>query len=129
MRILALPLLLIATACSAVDFQPVVNVVDDSATVSWVPPTTRVDDSPLPPDEIASYYVIGYGLSTDQAPIEVTVPAPATSHTIEGLSPGLNEFAVRTVDTNGLSADWSDVVTKVIKPNIPPAPVSGPLAE
>jgi len=110
--ILLTPLFAIQSACAEL---VLVNdpAPSDSATLSWAPPTTRTDGSPLSPDEIMGYE-IAYAQKELPGQNVIPVPAGETSYTFESLSPGTNQYAVRTVDSGNLRADWSDIVEKVI---------------
>ena len=86
--------------------------VSGSATVSWVPPTTNVDGSPL--TNLAGYR-IAYGSSASSLSQTVEIPSPTvTSATIERLSAGTWYFAVRAYTATGVESDLSNVGQKTI---------------
>lgn len=85
------------------------------ATLSWSPPTTHMDGSPLSPSEIKSYQVY-YGKETSLTPSnsqQVNV-GNATSYTVTGLSSGAYQFAVTTIDTNNNESGFSTIGSKNI---------------
>lgn len=96
------------------------KVADDAARVSWVPPTARTDETPLPPEEIDGYRV--YWGETEATVTENSVGTTETTYTVTGLAPGTWYFAVRAIDTNGLVSDLSTIATKTILSTAPPQP-------
>jgi hypothetical protein len=83
-----------------------------SATVSWVPPTTHVDGSPL--TNLAGYRIV-YGSSADQLTASVNIPnAVVTAATIENLAPGTWYFAVKAYTTANVESDLSQVGQKTV---------------
>ena len=88
------------------------------STLSWEPPTTRVDGTPMALEEIKEYrafytvdgqpakggefFVIGPGATGEQITLELTPRA----------EPYVVSFAILTVDTNGLESVMSDTVSK-----------------
>jgi hypothetical protein len=90
----------------------VVAATTGSATVSWSPPTTFVDGTPI--RNLAGYRVV-YGTSPSALSSTVAIPSPViTSTTIEALTPGTWYFAVKAYTTAGVESDLSTVVFKVI---------------
>lgn len=78
-----------------------------SVDLSWSPPTNRENGDDLPPEEIASYEIyITNGIATAVIP----VPAPATSKTINDLSPGKYLLSIAAIDTDGLKSAPSDLI-------------------
>ena len=83
-----------------------------SATVSWSPPTSFEDGTPIA--NLAGYKVV-YGQSSTELSLSVTIPNPViTSTTIEGLSRGTWYFAVKAYTTANVESDLSNVAYKII---------------
>jgi hypothetical protein len=83
-----------------------------SATVSWSPPTTFEDGTPI--ENLAGYRVV-YGLSSTELSESVTIPSTAiTSTTIEGLSRGTWYFAVKAYTTANVESNLSNIAYKTI---------------
>lgn len=75
-----------------------------AAVLTWIPPTFNVDGTQL--IDLASYDV-WYGCSQSGVYTDVeTLPAPANTHTIEGLS-GTCYFAVKAINSKGESSAFS----------------------
>ena len=83
-----------------------------SATVSWSPPATNVDGTPL--TNLAGYRVV-YGQSSSDLSNSLEIPGPRiTSAVIEALTPSTWYFAVKAYTTAGIESDLSNVVFKII---------------
>jgi len=83
-----------------------------SATVSWTPPTSYVDGTPLA--GLAGYRIV-YGTSPSNLSKSVKIPNPAiTSATIEALPRGTWYFAVKAYTTAAIESDLSTVGYKTI---------------
>ena len=82
-----------------------------SARVSWSPPTTRVDGTPL--GTIGSFRIY-YGRSQSQLDQVASVSSGLTSYQINNLEQGTWYFAVAARDTAGLESAKSTVVSKTI---------------
>ncbi len=83
-----------------------------SATLTWTPPTERVDGTPL--TNIAGYG-IAYGRTSgiyDQV-LEINNPGIST-YMVENLNQGTWFFAVYVYDDLGLTSDYSDEASKEI---------------
>lgn len=91
----------------------------DAARVSWSPPVERVDGTPLPVEELAGYE-LHWGTSAGSLTETLFVTSDVTQHMITGLSDGTWYFAVKAVDTNNLTSDFSTVVSKTIEPQQEP---------
>jgi hypothetical protein len=92
----------------AADVEPATG----SATVSWSPPVTNVDGSPI--TNLAGYRVV-YGTSSNNLSNSVVVSSPLiTSAVIEALAPGTWYFAVKAYTTDSIESDLSNVVSKTI---------------
>ena len=83
-----------------------------SATLSWLPPTTRVDGSPLL--GLAGYH-ISYGTSVGSYPNTVVIPnGGVTSAVVGNLPPATYYFVISAYDTAGVESDKSPAVSKTI---------------
>lgn len=83
-----------------------------SVTLSWMPPTTRVDGSSL--SNLAGYR-IGYGTRAGSYPNMITLSNPGlTSYVLENLSPGTYHFVIVAIDADGLESSLSNPASKVI---------------
>lgn len=74
--------------------------------ISWNPPTTRLDGSPLPREEVQEYLIRGLFPETvrvTSSPVEFRVP------------PGTYHVQMATVDTTGLVSAFSDVIPLVVE--------------
>lgn len=88
----------------------------DTATVmlSWTAPLTRVDGSSIALSEIQSYEIL-YGSSPDRLSNTKTVDGGQTSAEVTGLSPGTWYFAIRVIDTDGLTSQNSQTLTHTVQ--------------
>jgi hypothetical protein len=83
-----------------------------SATISWTPPTTNTDNTPL---TNLQGYRIRYGTDTSNLNQVVDVPnAGITSAIIESLAPGTWYFGVRAYNTSNVESDLSSIRSKTI---------------
>jgi hypothetical protein len=82
-----------------------------SATLSWMPPTERVDGSPI--GELAGYEVLWGQTSRDYDNV-VELDAGITRYFISGLGPGTWYFAIRSKTADGLESQLSQEVSKTI---------------
>lgn len=98
-----------------------------TVTVTWTPPTTNTDESPIPATGEGSLtnYRIEYGTCIGAAfgtkAGEVTRPAPATSATLN-LNPGTTCVRVSVANTYGNESAPSNVASKVVAPPTPKPP-------
>ena len=89
-----------------------------TSTLSWEPPTERVDGTPLAAEEIKEYrvyYTIDGTAPGEGEPIVVSGTSASETVTLELLprvEPYVVSFAIKTVDTDGLGSALSEVVTK-----------------
>jgi len=80
---------------------------NSSVTLSWTPPSTKVDGSGL--DDLDGYQIL-YGTSSDALTSEIIITNPSIStYVIEGLSPATYYFVVRAYNTNGVRAPYSNI--------------------
>ncbi len=83
-----------------------------TATLSWLPPTTRTDGSPLV--NLAGYR-IHYGTAPTAFPNRIQLAnAGLTTYVVENLPPGTWYFSATAYDANGAESDYSSVVSKTI---------------
>jgi len=93
---------------------------DDTATLSWTPPTENTDGTAYTdPDG----YLINFGQAPEPDPVDLPGPLdselalgdPAqTSTVIPGLAPGTWSFVIRARNQAGTLSDFSNVASKVI---------------
>ena len=82
-----------------------------AATVSWTPPTERVDGSPI--GTISSYRIY-YGRNSAQLDQAVNVSGGLTSFHIDNLVQGTWYFSVTATCADGLESARSAMVSKTI---------------
>lgn len=82
-----------------------------SAVLSWSPPTTNADGTPITG---LTGYVISYGLSPTAMTNRVTVPAPASSYSFPSLAAGTWYFEIAAVNKFNVASTQSAVVSKII---------------
>lgn len=83
-----------------------------SATLSWEPPTTNTDGSPLTD---LTGYVIRYGTSPDDLATELRLDNPGlTTYVLTGLEPGTWYFQVAAFNSAGLESAPSTTVSKTV---------------
>lgn len=85
------------------------------AILTWTAPTTDTDGNPLPPGDIAGYYVY-HGLvdpitASNSTQIDV---GNVTSYIFTDLPPGVNYFAVVAYTTGGTQSTFSNVGSKTV---------------
>lgn len=87
---------------------------DDRATLTWTPPTTNTDGSPL--NNLASYKVYwGTGLTGTTWPNSAPVSSPsATSFVVQPLTPGPYRFVVTAINATGVESMFSNIATKTV---------------
>ena len=100
---------------SSVSLAPFAIEVDPAsgrAALTWTPPTTNVDGSPVA--QLAGY-AVAFGRSSGVLDQLITVnDASATSYTVEGLEPGVWYFSVRAVALTGTESAYSNIATTQI---------------
>ena len=83
-----------------------------SATLSWQPPTTRTDGTPL--TNLAGYH-IRYGTANGNYPNVITIPnGGLTSAVVESLPPATWFFVISAYDSTGAESANSSPVSKTI---------------
>jgi putative Ig domain-containing protein len=89
----------------------VLQAANGTATVSWTPPTTNTDDTPV---DLASYRVM-YGRAADVLDQIAPVSNPGlATYTVENLSQGTWYFGVVAVNSSGIESMLSNVASKTI---------------
>ncbi len=119
-KLLMLALLFILIGCGGGggDAVSVDGAAVTNASLTWTPPTTRMNGSTLFDSDIASYKVY-YG-TTISGPYPNIVPVaksactPSCVATITGLSSGTYYFVVTVIDTAAYESGYSTEVVKVI---------------
>jgi len=87
-------------------------VVTGSATLSWLPPTTRDDGSAL--QNLAGFN-IRYGTSAGAYTEQISVSTPGvTSYQVDNLQAGTYYFVITAVDSAGIESNYSASVSKTI---------------
>ena len=91
----------------------VVAVASGSATLSWTPPTTNTDGSPL--TNLAGYRV-HWGTAVGNYPSSVRLDNPGlASYVVENLAPGTYYFVVTALNSAGAESQFSNVASKTIQ--------------
>ncbi len=87
------------------------NSPGNSATLTWDPPSTNADGTPLTDlDGYKIYYCTSSGNYT-----KVVNVGNVTTYKIEPLNPGTYYFTVTAYDTSGNESDYSNEVSRIIK--------------
>jgi hypothetical protein len=90
----------------------VVAVATGSATLSWIPPTTNTDGSPL--TNLAGYRV-RWGPAAGTYTSSVTLSNPGlTAYVVGNLVPGTYYFVVTALNSAGAESQFSNVASKTI---------------
>ena len=99
-----------------------------SATLTWQPPTTRTDGTPL--TNLAGYR-IRYGTAPESYSNVLTIPnGGITSAVVSDLPPATYYFVASAYDTSGAESNNSSAVSKTAKSSISPRMLSvAPLAQ
>jgi hypothetical protein len=88
------------------------QVQTGSATISWTPPTTNADGSPL---TNLRGYKIYYGTNSSNLTQVLDLPNPGTSRgVVENLAPGTWYFAVTSYNSSNVESNRSNVTSKTI---------------
>jgi len=85
----------------------------ESVGLSWLPPTTNTDGSPL--SDLAGYYVYVGTEPNNLARLIVISDPMTTKSTVKGLTPGTWYFAVSAVNGGGSESARSKIVSKTIQ--------------
>jgi hypothetical protein len=115
---LAVPLAFLLAGCDAdllppeTDFATHSPSGTGSATLSWQPPTERVDGSPLP--RLSGYRIL-YGQQSRRYTYTIEITNPGlTRYFIDGLGEGWWYFAIVAIDSDGLASPPSGEASKRI---------------
>ncbi len=101
-----------ATASLAAFNVTVQAIAVGSATLSWTPPTTNTDGSPL--TNLAGYKVY-WGTSQGNYPNSVTLNNPGlTSYVVGNLAPGTYFFVATALNSAGVESTFSSAASKTI---------------
>jgi hypothetical protein len=88
-------------------------VATGSATLSWLPPTTNTDGTPL--TNLAGYKVY-WGTQQGTYPNSATLNNPGlTSYIVDNLVPGTYFFVATAVSGSGAESTFSNVASKTIQ--------------
>jgi hypothetical protein len=87
------------------------NSPSNSATLTWDPPSTNTDGTPL--TDLAGHKVY-YGTTSGNY-TEVIDVGNVITYKVGGLQPGTYYFAVIAYDTSGNESDYSNEVSRIIK--------------
>ena len=91
-----------------------ITVESSSAILSWTPPTTRSDLTPLPYSEIGGYKVYT-GTDPNNLTLLVNISdSSLTEHIITNLAPATHYFAVTAYNVDGVESELSGTVNKTI---------------
>jgi hypothetical protein len=102
-----------ATASLAAFSVTVQAVAVGSATLSWTPPTTNTDGSPL--TDLAGYKVY-WGTSPGNYPNSTTLSNPGlSSYVVSNLAPGTYYFVATAFNSSGAESSFSGVASKTIQ--------------
>jgi Fibronectin type III domain len=85
-----------------------------AVTLTWNPPMTRKDGSPLAPGEIGGYRLY-YGTTEGNYIYSIDInDGTAESATVTDLTAGKYYFVITTYDTEGRESDFSPVLAQTI---------------
>ena len=86
-----------------------------TVTLSWSAPTTRLNGDPLTVAELAGYAIYYYleGAEEDGEVVSISNPG-TTSQSITLSASGTYNFAIATIDTDGLESDMSTPISFVV---------------
>lgn len=102
-----------ASASLAAFSVQVVATAEGTATLSWVPPTTNIDGSPL--TDLAGYKVY-WGASQGSYANSITLDNPGlSSYVVEQLTPATWYFAVTSFNSAGVESALSSPASKTVR--------------
>lgn len=83
-----------------------------SATLSWNPPTTYTDGSPL--NDLSAYRIY-YGTSAGNYPNQIEIDNPGlTTYVVENLPPATYYFVSTAINSSGIESGYSNMATKAV---------------
>jgi len=85
----------------------------ETSTLSWVPPTARVNNVPLDITELAGFGVFA-GYASNSLELVAIVEPPATTYIFDQTQEGTRYYAVTAIDTGGLESEKSRIASKAI---------------
>ena len=88
-------------------------------TLSWSPPTARVDGTPIQPTDISAYHIY-----SDISPNPIPLAGNVYSYSWQEVETGNHCFTITATDLNGLSSAKSNQVCKEIIAAAPGVPTT-----
>jgi hypothetical protein len=83
-----------------------------SVTLSWQPPTTREDGTPL--TNLAGYYIYN-GRMSGIYDFDIKIDNPGvTTYVVENLNPGTWYFVLSSYDSDGIESDYSNEISEEV---------------
>ena len=89
-------------------------VIAGSATLSWVAPTSRADNTPLAANELGGYKVYSGPSPQALTLLSDITDTSITEYVADGLSPATYYFAVTAYDSNGEESGLTPILSKTI---------------
>lgn len=87
-----------------------------TATLQWSPPTSYIDGTPLPIEDLAGYHIYHGTRADSMRQIAEIEGATTTIYIATELPSGTHYFAVSAYTVNGSESAWSPIRTKTIPP-------------
>ena len=88
-------------------------VANGSATLSWLPPTTNTDGSPL--TNLAGFKIYWGTVSGNYSSSTTVMNAGLTAYVVTNLTPNTYYFTVTALNSTGTESVFSNVVSKTIQ--------------
>jgi hypothetical protein len=88
----------------------VIGTAAGAATLTWTPPTTYTDGSPL----TVAGYKVHWGMSPGQYPNTKSLPAGVASDVITPLGSGTWYFVVTALDSGNVESAFSNMAQKTL---------------
>lgn len=85
-----------------------------TATLSWTPPSTREDGSPIALSELTGYEIYYTTDDLTQATTVAVSGGSNTSYSLPSLAAGTYHFAIAAIDSNGLKSSLSGLVSTTL---------------
>lgn len=106
----------------------IMSGVVSATTLSWEPPTSRVDDHPLDPLTELSHYNLYCGVVDDSTPFQIPAGTEQGSYEVEKtkIFPGYGQYkcTLTAVDNDGLESVKSEEVVIPWDPAVPNSPTN-----